>query len=56
MSNSKKDASARCEKLNAGLTGEVYIPIEEFLRTQKVKEIRYERRAEDRRNTTRRPG
>jgi hypothetical protein len=28
------------EKLNAGLTGEVYIPIEGFLGTQKGKKIR----------------
>jgi hypothetical protein len=58
MTNSEKldGASVICEKLNAKLIGEIYIPIEGFLRTQKGKETRDERRAEDRQNTTRRPG
>jgi len=47
MTNSEKDASVICEKWIARLTGEIYIHIEGFLRTQKGKEIRHET-AEDR--------
>ena len=47
MTNSEKDASVICEKWIARLTGEVYIRIEDFLRTQKGKEIRH-KTAEDR--------
>jgi hypothetical protein len=50
MTNSEKDASVIYEKLNVGLTREIYIHIEIFSRTQKGKKIRHERRAEDRRN------
>jgi hypothetical protein len=42
MTNSEKDASVTCEKWIARLTGEVYIRIEGFLRTQKGKELRHE--------------
>jgi hypothetical protein len=40
MTNPEKDASVIYEILNAGLTGEVYIPMNDrFLWTQKGKEI-----------------